>query len=470
MTTRGQNLRSSTPGQKPAAGTRLPGEIWMTWPDKQLGVIDASKTAQPMIAVRFFSTAANYASGDFVVQAGGIWVAKSAITAGAFNSTQWSELAYLTDIPALYVLPTASTTVLGGVKVDGVTVTISSGVISSAGLVTVAATAPSPVQNGALWYDLAGGQLYVWANDGTSSQWAVAVNQSISGVYLPLGGGTLAGPLILNADPTVALGAATKQYADKMLPLAGGAITGSMSVSATFSVGGTSNLNAINSGAIQAGGSVISTTGQFVAATGSGNPAFTLNNGAGSTGVLYWDAANGWVTLLYPGLGTIFIDGNGNFNVSGASAIKPGGGAWTAASDARIKTVEGEYKSGLDEILQLRPVAYAYKGNDTSNADVNAGGLSDPAGPKPKATQAPYPGSLHYQSAKAKRRFVGLIAQEVESVFPEMVTKRGGFIDGEAVSDLRDLDTGPLVFALINAVKKLSAEVNALKAQAKRAR
>ena len=210
MTTRGQFLRSSTPGQKPAAGTRQPGELWLNFSDKQVGLIDTAKTAQPMIAVRFFSTAANYASGDFVVQAGGIWVAKSAVTAGAFNPAQWAELAYLTDIPALYVLPTASTSVLGGVKIDGTTITINSGVISSAGLVTVSATAPSPVQNGALWYDLVGGQLYAWVNDGTSSQWVVAVNQSIGGVYLPLVGGVLTGgltvapssgyaPLILNA-------------------------------------------------------------------------------------------------------------------------------------------------------------------------------------------------------------------------------------------------------------------------------
>lgn len=39
----------------------------------------------------------------------------------------------LTGIPAAYSLPTASTTVLGGVKVDGTTVTITDGVISSSG-------------------------------------------------------------------------------------------------------------------------------------------------------------------------------------------------------------------------------------------------------------------------------------------------------------------------------------------------
>lgn len=39
----------------------------------------------------------------------------------------------LSDKPAAYTLPTASTTVLGGVKVDGSTITIADGVISSAG-------------------------------------------------------------------------------------------------------------------------------------------------------------------------------------------------------------------------------------------------------------------------------------------------------------------------------------------------
>ena len=46
-----------------------------------------------------------------------------------------AEYAKKTDIPAPYTLPTASTSTLGGVKVDGSTITIADGVISSVGSV-----------------------------------------------------------------------------------------------------------------------------------------------------------------------------------------------------------------------------------------------------------------------------------------------------------------------------------------------
>ena len=49
---------------------------------------------------------------------------------------------------------------------------------------------------------------------------------------------------------------------------------------------------------------------------------------------------------------------------------------------------------------------------------------------------------------------------------PELVHQNKGTIDGEDVDDLRILDTAPLVFALINAVKELSARLKALEANA----
>lgn len=67
---------------------------------------------------------------------------------------------------------------------------------------------PSSPTNGQTYIG-PGGVTWVW--DGT--KWAV---QGPSGTYLPLTGGTLSGPLILNADPTANLGAA--EEVAKVLP------------------------------------------------------------------------------------------------------------------------------------------------------------------------------------------------------------------------------------------------------------
>lgn len=56
-----------------------------------------------------------------------------------------------------------------------------------------------------------------------------ASSSAISG-KVDKAGDTMTGPLILDADPTDALGAATKQYADLMLPLTGGTLTGALTL------------------------------------------------------------------------------------------------------------------------------------------------------------------------------------------------------------------------------------------------
>ena len=49
------------------------------------------------------------------------------------KTVSWDEIENKPEIPAPYILPTASTSTLGGVKVDGNTITIADGVISSVG-------------------------------------------------------------------------------------------------------------------------------------------------------------------------------------------------------------------------------------------------------------------------------------------------------------------------------------------------
>src|SRR3954469_9554985 len=102
-----------------------------------------------------------------------------------------------------------------------------------------------------------GGLLYTW--DGI--KWVIP---TAPGPYLPLTGGTLSGPLILSGDPTLPLGAATKQYIDlrlgsgsisdapingttygrasgvwvPVLPITGGTLTGTLAVTGqTITVG-----------------------------------------------------------------------------------------------------------------------------------------------------------------------------------------------------------------------------------------
>jgi hypothetical protein len=119
--------------------------------------------------------------------------------AGTINTSGF----YINGVPfSPYQLPVASTTMLGGVKVDGISITITNGVISASsggnvGIAVGSVPPASPIQ-GALWWDSIGGQLYVWYNDGDSSQWVTVVNQGFGGTYLPLIGGQLTGPLAIN--------------------------------------------------------------------------------------------------------------------------------------------------------------------------------------------------------------------------------------------------------------------------------
>ena len=104
---------------------------------------------------------------------------------------------------------------------------------------------------------------------------------------------------------------------------------------------------------------------------------------------------------------------------------------WADSSDARIKTVLGDYSTGLAAIKQLSPVRYSFNGNDE---DHDADG----------------------------EEYIGLVAQDVEPIMPEMVTQTTGHIDGQRVTDLRMLDTTALIYALVNACQELSARIEAL--------
>ncbi len=120
---------------------------------------------------------------------------------------------------------------------------------------------------------------------------------------------------------------------------------------------------------------------------------------------------------------------NGNLLISG-EASKPGGGVWVNSSDARLKEDVRDFELGLAQLVQVRPVRYRYNGK--------------------AGTPAGFAG-------------VGIIGQEMEQVFPEMVRRIPGRLDGESESaDLRVYDGSALTYVLVNAVKELAARVESL--------
>ena len=162
---------------------------------------------------------------------------------------------------------------------------------------------------------------------------------------------------------------------------------------------------------------------------------------SGNTLVLSSGPGAGLIYFRPGGAGGDSLTGQAWINTSGflvtTTGFKPGGGTWVDSSDARIKTVRGDYAAGLEAIRALHPVRFTYKGNDTN-----------------------------HQGTDTAKEYVGMIAQEVETVMPEMVTLADSEIDGEPVSDMRILDTAPLIYAVCNAVRELAERLETVERRA----
>src|SRR5262249_23554476 len=115
------------------------------------------------------------------------------------------------------------------------------------------------------------------------------------------------------------------------------------------------------------------------------------------------------------GIGTLTPDDSLTVN---GSADKPGGGSWGTFSDARLKTLRGEFEPGLAEVLKLHPVRYRYK-------QENALGIKD------------------------DREHVGFVAQDIEHVIPDAVSRDG--------KGYRIVNNDPILWAMLNAIKEQQA-------------
>lgn len=134
----------------------------------------------------------------------------------------------------------------------------------------------------------------------------------------------------------------------------------------------------------------------------------------------HWDGTNFISRIEFNSLGYVGIGTTSSpaylLTVNGEAA-KPGGGSWTVWSDKNLKDIKGDYNKGLNEILQLHPIVYFYKKDTPLNLP-------------------------------SDKEYTGLIAQEVQEVFPEAVTKgKDGYLT---------LDMQAVNMAVFNAIKTLN--------------
>jgi hypothetical protein len=113
------------------------------------------------------------------------------------------------------------------------------------------------------------------------------------------------------------------------------------------------------------------------------------------------------------------------------TASKPGGGSWAIFSDERLKTIKGNFDTGLKAVLQLQPIRYEYKRNNALK--LNSSG-----------------------------EHVGFGAQAVQRIIPEAVTRNDqGYLM---------VNNDPILWTMLNAIKEQQKEIEQLKGQVRQLR
>ena len=129
-------------------------------------------------------------------------------------------------------------------------------------------------------------------------------------------------------------------------------------------------------------------------------------------------------------------------NSAGACYQGNNSSSWSTTSDIRLKKNIVDNNKGLAEINQLRVTNFEYRTED--EIDMSEFPLADNAH---QVVLGEGNGGLH----------TGVIAQEIESVIPECIEV--------SIKGAKTVNTDPNMWAMVNAVKELSAENNALKAR-----
>ena len=227
--------------------------------------------------------------------------------------------------------------------------------------------------------------------------------------------------------------------------------TGSLEVrSNAFSVtsagGAASTLIAYGGGAVEAyhngskkfettsGGATV--TGTLTATTISGALSGNISQFTNNSGYLT-QVTSGGATTISAGNGIGLNTGNGTITMSGSFSgnFSATGNITAYSSDERLKNFKGKIENALDKVEQLN--GYYYEWNDTAK------GISPEA----------------FKDGVE----IGVNAQEVEAVMPEVVTEAPIVKILELDTDYKTVYYDKIVPLLIEAIKELKAEVEELK-------
>ena len=110
-------------------------------------------------------------------------------------------------------------------------------------------------------------------------------------------------------------------------------------------------------------------------------------------------------------------------NYSGGVYLTQGATSWTANSDIRLKNINSHIENAVEKLSTLQTINFSYKDD------------------------------------KFKKQNLGLIAQEVEKIFPELIDKNNNGMLGVRYTEL--------VPVLIKAIQEQQIEINELKLKIK---
>ena len=128
------------------------------------------------------------------------------------------------------------------------------------------------------------------------------------------------------------------------------------------------------------------------------------------------------------GIGTTTPDQTLSVN---GDASKVGGGSWQTFSDERLKLIKGQFRTGLNAVMQLRPLRYQYR-------------QDNPVG------------------IKSDREYIGFSAQAVQKVIPEAV-------NANAAGYLM-VNSDPILWSMVNAIQEQQRQIEELKKEIRQLR